>query len=202
MIDDPIIERVYDALDGLSGLIPREVGVALHALAMLVPADLAIVELGSFKGKSTCFLASGAVHGNGAHVYAFDAWDLPDNETGRFGFAEPGVRNTFDAQVARMGLSEQVTATRAHSADAGRTWLGPPVGLLYVDGDHTAKGVRRDVDAWLGHLAPGGLIAFDDYGTPRNPGVALVVDEMVANGAFFDFNVTAGRLAVGVLPNG
>ena len=53
-------------LEALSGLIPHDEGLALADLAAAVPATEAIVELGSFKGKSTAYLAAGAKRGGGA----------------------------------------------------------------------------------------------------------------------------------------
>jgi hypothetical protein len=37
-----------------------------------------------------------------------------------------------------------------------------PVGLLWIDGDHSYEGVRRDWEAWRRHLVDGALVAFDD----------------------------------------
>lgn len=180
----------------LHGLIPVDLGDELAALAAAVPADWAIVELGSFKGRSTSFLAHGAKSGLGAHVFAVDAWDLDGNVTGRFGFAEPSTRAAFEAQIRSVRLWSKVTPVRSFSADAGRAWPGPAVGLLYVDADHAEAAVRADFEAWRPHLAPGAVVAFDDYGTPRNPGVAIAVDELVRSGALVDFELRAERLAV------
>lgn len=49
---------------------------------------------------------------------------------------------------------------------------GNPIDFLYVDGDHTYEGVRSDYEAYAPHVAPGGLVAFDDLlsherGKPR-----------------------------------
>lgn len=49
----------------------------LRELAMGVPADQAIVEIGTYRGKSACYLADGAAAGNGAHVWTVDPHDLP-----------------------------------------------------------------------------------------------------------------------------
>lgn len=165
-------------LAALAGLITPEVGEYLAQLAADVPADQAIVEVGSFRGKSTCYLASGAKDGHGAHVYAVDAWDTPGNVTGRFGFAEPSTRETFDAQVASMRLKSRITALQGFSTDVAQAWTGPKVGLLFIDGDHAAQSVQADLHAWEPHLAVHSLVVFDDYDTPKNPGVAEVVDSL------------------------
>lgn len=166
----------------LSGLIDADQGEVLAGLAAAVPTDQAIVEVGSFKGKSTAFLASGAKAGHGARVYAVDPWDLPGNVYGKHGFSAPEVREAFEAQLRACRLWSQVTPVRAFSTDAAAAWTGPAIGLLYIDGDHTEKAVRADVSAWSPHLAAGHVIVFDDLDTKPNPGVRVVVDELVAAG--------------------
>jgi predicted O-methyltransferase YrrM len=184
----------------LSGLIPVEVGEALAALAADVPNDQAIVEIGSFKGKSTCHLASGAKDGQGAHVWAIDPWDTPGNATGRFGFAESSTRRAFETQVRATGLGDRISAIQGFSLDVVTKWDGPRIGLLYIDGDHSETAVRADFEAWKEHLVPGATVAFDDLDTPKNPGVRIVVDELVTKGVLHDFQVEAERLAIGIVP--
>lgn len=186
-------------LHDLQGLIPAALGEYLSDLAAAVPADHAIVECGSFKGKSTAYLAAGAKRGNGAHVFAVDPWDTPGNVTGRFGFAEPSTRAAFEQQLRSVRLWSKVTPIQAFAQDAARAWDGPPVGLLYIDSDHEYLSVREDFAAWHPHLAPGAAVAFDDYGTARNPGVARAVDEYVAARVLREFTIVCERLAVGTV---
>jgi hypothetical protein len=172
-----------EKLAPLEGLISEDVGTTLAELAASVPRSRAIVELGSYRGKSTAYLAAGAAIGNGAPVFAVDPWDTPGNRTGRFGFADPATRAAFMAQLSAVGLLDRVTPLRGFSTDVARHWLRP-IGLLYVDGSHTEADVRADVEAWAPFLEPGAVIAFDDYRTDRNPGVAAVVDRMRKGSAF------------------
>lgn len=181
-------------LDELQGLITHDVGTALQALAARVPADQAIVELGSYKGMSTAHLATGAKDGNGAVVYAIDPWDLAGNVYGKHGYNAPIVRDEFERQLRALRLWGRVTPIRAFAAHAAADWDGPKVGLLYIDADHAEASVRADVQAWSPHLAAGHTLAFDDLDTPRNPGVRVVVDELVAAG--YRLDVQAERLAV------
>lgn len=48
-----------------------------------------------------------------------------------------------------------------NSAEVGRHWARP-VGMLFIDGDHTYQGVRADFNAWAPHVRPGGHILFHD----------------------------------------
>lgn len=183
-------------LEGLVGLIPVALGEKLRGLAKAVQRKHAIVEIGSFKGMSTCYLAAGAIEGHGAMVYAIDPWDLPGNVYGKHGFTDPAVREAFTAQLQASGVARQVVPIRDFGAAAGNDWKGPKVGLLYIDGDHDYSSVRDDFSAWRPHLATGAVVAFDDYGTRRNPGVQRAVDQLRQAGVLADFSLEAGQLAV------
>ena len=176
----------------LDGLIPADLADALAALAAKVPAAQSIVEIGSYRGKSTAFLAWGAKQGNGAAVIAVDPWDLqPD--PGKHGYNDPGVRADFERQLKACRLWSRVRPVRAYSADAAAAYDGPPVGLLYVDGDHEHP--QSDLDAWAPHLAADAVVALDDWGTRRNPQVARAAAAYAgARGSAVE--VQAGRLAV------
>ena len=178
----------------LEGLISLEVGQALFDLASQVPADQAIVEIGSYKGKSTCFLARGAMSGRGTHVWAIDAWGLPGNTPGRFRFDK--AFPAFMAQLATAGVAEHVTAVLAFSVDAAAKWGGPAIGLLYIDGSHYYEDVLADFTAWEPHLAPQAIIAWDDYASVRNPGVNRAVNELLAAGVIYGRDTSHPPLAV------
>lgn len=176
----PLNADLLDRLAKLHGLIPDALGETLAELAAAVPRDRCIVEIGSYCGKSTCYLAHGAMSGYGAPVFAIDPWDTDGNPTGRFGFAQQETRLRFQQQVHEAGCSHQVTAFRAFSQDMARVWQRP-IGLLYIDGSHTEADVQRDVTAWTTFLSSGSVVAFDDYRTQNNPGVEKVVDRLKAS---------------------
>jgi predicted O-methyltransferase YrrM len=184
----------------LQGLVPPEVGDTLRQLASEVPGHQAIVEIGSYRGKSTAYLARGALEGGGAKVHAVDPWDLKGNTNGKHGFARPEVREHFEEQLDAAGVSDQVVAHRSFSEHAAAQWneWGEPVeiGLLYIDGDHNADSVERDFFSWLPHLADNAIVVFDDLDTPRNPGVRYVVDSLAVE-EILTCEKRAGRLAVG-----
>ena len=49
--------------------------------------------------------------------------------------------------------------------DSGEMWrnVAGPVHLLFVDAGHQRGDVERDMEGWLGKIAPGGVVAFHDY---------------------------------------
>lgn len=174
---------------------PEDVMLALADFAAQVPGDQEIVELGVFHGRTALQLAWGARQGQRAHVTAIDPWDLPGNTYGP-PFTDPGARRWAHHHVKSLGYSRDITLVQAFSHDAAAGYDGPPIGLLFVDGDHTKTGARRDIEAWAPHLAEGARIAVDDYGCPDWPGVKEALDELVAEGVLEPVEVFHERLAV------
>lgn len=173
----PLDPTLAARLAALEGLIPPALGECLHDLAAHVPPHAVIVEIGSYRGKSTCYLASGAPEG--VTVYAVDPWDSPGNATGRFEFAHPRTFIGFLRQTGDIGLRDRIVPIRGFSTTVAKSWTDArPIGLLYVDGSHLEHDVRDDFTAWFPFLIPGAVVAFDDYDTPRNPGVKKVVDHL------------------------
>ena len=69
------------------------------------------------------------------------------------------------------------------SFDAVRDWNGP-VDFLFLDGDHSEEGVRKDWDGWHRFVIPGGVVAFHNAaifegGWPRQDwGPVKLVDRL------------------------
>jgi hypothetical protein len=189
-----VVSRVPRELRPVTGATPEPVMVVLANLASRIPPDQAIVELGVFHGKTALMMAWGARVGGGARVWAIDAWDLPGNTYGP-PFNLASTRDRAFLNVGVHGFGDKVTLVQGFALDEAAKWAGPPVGLLFLDDDHSRGAVLANVEAWSPHLAAGATLAFDDYGHPDWPGVAEAVDEMVA-AAVLEPVVLHGRLAV------
>jgi predicted O-methyltransferase YrrM len=183
------------------GATPEDVMVALADFAAQVPGDQEIVELGVFQGRSALQLAWGASQGHGAHVTAVDAWDLEGN-TYDAPFTDPDSRVLAHTNIESLGYADKIRLVQNFASDEAARYDGPPVGLLFVDDDHSYAGARRAVEDWAPHLAPGATIAVDDYGHPDWPGVAMAVDDLVNEGVLEPIEIHGERLAVTRLSTG
>jgi predicted O-methyltransferase YrrM len=181
----------------IRGATPDEIAFTLADLAKQVPADQEIVELGVFQARTAVIMAWGASLGNGAHVTAIDPWELTGNVYDP-PFTDANTRAMAEYNVQSIGYQDRIQLIHGFSADvaANSDFGAPKVGLLFVDGDHTKEGARRDIEAWAPHLAPGAVIAVDDYGHPDWPGVAQAVDELVDEGFLAPIELFHDRLAV------
>jgi predicted O-methyltransferase YrrM len=174
---------------------PDDVMMALADFAAQVPAGQEIVELGVFHGRTALQLAWGARQGHRAHVTAIDLWDTPGNTYGP-PFTDSSCRRWAHHHVKSLGYARDITLVQGFSHEVADSWSAGPVGLLFVDGDHSKRGARLDIESWSEHLAEGARIAVDDYGHPDWPGVKEAVDELVAEGVLEPVEVFHGQLAV------
>ncbi|MDT0342096.1 class I SAM-dependent methyltransferase [Streptomyces litchfieldiae] len=81
-------------------------------------------------------------------------------------------------------LPDRVRLLRGYSTDDDihATLAGGKFGVIVVDGDHSAKGVKADLE-WVEELAaPGAVIVIDDYDDRVWPGVKEATDEHLASG--------------------
>lgn len=165
----------FEKLAELKGYLRPIEGEKLLELASFVSLEHAIVEIGSYKGKSTCYLASGS---KGAMVYAVDLWDLGN---GRGIYRKPQTFKAFKDQVSSMGLTQKITVIKGHSLDVAKTW-DRPIGLLFIDGNHQYESVKADFEVWHKFIVPGGYVAFHDYKNPDYPsviGVGEFIDDVI-----------------------
>lgn len=165
-------------------------GLMLYQLALSVKCD--IVEVGSYMGRSSCFLAAGSRAGNKCKVTCIDPWDLRSQkfETRRPDrlevFAKPGTRTAFARQT--RPYRHFIIAIRGYSKEVCRTWTRP-VGLIFIDGNHDEA--YADFVLWHRHVIEGGTMAFHDINFPH---VARQIARVKETGILTDWRVTE-RLA-------
>jgi predicted O-methyltransferase YrrM len=134
-----------------------------------------VVEIGSWKGRSTIWLAKGAR----TKVYAIDPHQ--GTQTHEYEACE-NTSNEFMRNIARAGVSGVVVSIAATSEEVVKDW-DKPVGLIFIDGDHSYEAVKFDFDNWVPHLVDGGVIALHDtiaYEGPRK----VVIDNIFKSREF------------------
>jgi hypothetical protein len=131
-----------------------------------------IVEIGSYKGRSTCCLGFGC-RGTRKRVYALDRFVV--------GQVLPRIDSfdEFSRNVHSCGLSEYVVPVVGCSADVAKTW-SKPIHFLFVDGSHEYEDVVTDFQGFLPHVISGGLIAFHDV-EPGWPGVLRAWNDIISH---------------------
>ncbi len=178
----------HDALAGLihlwdtthwadgDGMMPSNELLALYRLAATWPIDGDIVELGSWIGHTTCYLATACrVRGRG-RVHAVDTFaghKEGDTQYDAIGRYQGSTLETFDRRVAHSDLNRWVDRYVGFTCDVAGRYTGDAIRVLFIDADHSYEGVRSDFEMWSPLVADGGVIVFHDYLMPE---VARFVD--------------------------
>jgi len=142
--------------------------------------DGAVVEIGSFRGRSTVALAFGARAGRSPPVFAVDPHERFIGVLG--GVFTPDDRRRFMQNVVKAGVADIVRLVNLPSVSAARAW-NMPIGLLWIDGDHRLLPVLQDFSLWEPWVVIGGWIAFHDS-LIREIDVHRVVELAVASGHY------------------
>ncbi len=160
-------------------------GYALLLLAEHAEADGVALEIGSFMGRSTAWLAEGSRRAGRGQVVAVDHFTgSPEHQPGGTHpcpeIAATGTTfGRFESNLRSVGLFDEVRPIRAASDDAGREWDGP-IRVLFIDGDHSYEMSRRDFELWTPHVSAGGFVALHDVGAWE--GVTRFYNELIAGG--------------------
>jgi hypothetical protein len=138
--------------EAVPGWLTRAEGELLWRTA----AGRAVLELGTAGGRSAVCLGQSAVR-----VVSVD----------RSNQAEAAE------WVRRYGLADRVGFRWGEPPDVCRALAGRRFGLGFVNAQHDAASLARDIAAVLPLLEPSGLLAFHAYPDPGRPGVRAVVDD-------------------------
>ena len=147
-------EAARRAAADVEGWLSEAQGEALFDVAAHARGRGHIVEIGSWKGRSTVWLAAGARIA-GQRVIAIDP---------HAGSHEDPSARTFEAflnNVRQAGVDGVITPMVMSSAEAARRLEGG-VEVLFIDGDHSEAGAMADVALWLPRLIDGGTILMHD----------------------------------------
>lgn len=136
----------------------------LTEVAKELPHDAVCLEIGTRGGFSAISFLLGNLN---LHLTSID------ND----GRCEYAVRDNIQRIMAEKYLGEQYHPNEweldkrfsfitGDSAEVGKAWE-KKVQYLFIDGDHSYEGVKKDIEAWIPHMDYGGIIGFHDYNHPK-----------------------------------
>lgn len=207
-----------DLLRNVKGFLDEEEGKCLYDTALKAGLLGPCLEIGSYCGKSTLYLAA-ACRENASVLFSidhhrgseeqqpgeayFDA-DLLDPQSGRI-----DTFRRFRATIENGGVEDTVVPIVCRSEVAARQWA-TPLSLVFIDGGHAFETVFTDYNAWVGHIISGGyLLVHDIFADPEEGGQAPynIYNLAVASGLFREIAMvkTLGvlqRIKCGDIPAG
>ncbi|MET0459361.1 MAG: class I SAM-dependent methyltransferase [Ilumatobacteraceae bacterium] len=177
------VDAVLALTAGIDGWMSDDQGRRLYAAAARCPAGGRIVEIGSFRGRSTVVLASAAP--DDVEVVAIDPHAGNDRGPQEIeGFADEAAtdRAVFEANLARAGVAHRVRHVASFS-DVAHGAVADPIDVLYIDGAHRYAPARADIRDWGRRVGDGGTLLIHD--SFSSIGVtAAIARELVAGRRF------------------
>ncbi|MBX2962026.1 MAG: class I SAM-dependent methyltransferase [Cyclobacteriaceae bacterium] len=175
------------AFSQIDGWLTRVEAVGLFHTASKLPDNAIVVEIGTWKGKSTYCIAKGLHKGK---IFCIDPFDASgEKESAETYQQRKGVSPLlvqFEQRMKELGVHEYITPMKGFSQD----FVGkfPVINFLFIDGDHSIEGCDFDFMNYAPYLKKGGFIAFHDY-DPKRPdlGPTWVVQNKLLSSDSFKF---------------
>ena len=190
----PQITAIRKAIFGIRGWLSFDEARLLAALSSRVPRQLAIVELGSFFGRSTVALSCGLKDIGVARIHAVDP------HKGLAGIFEGSTLDPFLKNLESRRVGRKVRVHVSTSVTCARSWNGGRIGMLFIDARHDTDSVRSDFEAWFPAMTSTCYVAFHDV---TQPGPNAVVRDLLYSrelrplglrDSTFVFQVSSSRL--------
>jgi predicted O-methyltransferase YrrM len=131
---------------------------ARHLLSL--PAEPTILQIGAFTGDASVWILGNLPH---ATLLDVDTWGGSEGEQEHSEFDWADVEATYDKRVHGAYGSWRAYKYKMTSDEFFEQDDVPMFDFIYIDGAHTFSQVLKDANNAASHIAPGGIIAFDDY---------------------------------------
>ena len=128
----------------------------LYGLTRFVKPEVC-VEIGSARGKSTCYIGLALKENGRGKLYAID----PHQTTNWNDRSSVDTLGLISQNLRDVGVHEQVEIVRKASDQAAQNW-STKIDILFIDGDHSYEGVKRDWDLFAPHVREFGIVIFHD----------------------------------------
>lgn len=149
---DSVATDISGILDSIEGWFFQNEAAMLSKYA--AQATNCIVEVGSYRGRSTVILGLAAK----VPVYAVDPHINCKDEPTFFGDYD---RKVWTDNIVKYNLAAQVRPINLESHATAAVW-SQPIDLLFIDGAHHYEAVKGDLQLWLPHVTDNGFVALHD----------------------------------------
>ena len=181
--------------ESVRGFLPDHEGRQLYGWAVAAARLGPLLEIGSYCGRSTLWLAQ-AAQLHGTVVYAVDHHRGSEEHQLGESHHDPALVDAtgqvdtfteFRRNIAQAGLEEAVVPIVASSGQLAPHWQAG-LGMVFIDGGHSLKAALTDYRAWAPHICPGGILAIHDvFPDPTMGGLApFTIWQLAAQSGLFE----------------
>ncbi len=156
----------------VGGWLTETEGLSLYNTAKKIETRNVIVEVGSWKGKSTICLGNGSRDGNKVKIFAIDP-HIGSSEHQKM-FGEVDTFEEFKQNINQAGVAEFVEPIRDISENAAKNF-NQQIEFAFIDGAHEYSFVKLDFNLWFPKVMNGGILAFHDSWHFIGPNLATAI---------------------------
>lgn len=149
----------YKDIKKIGGWLTKNEAMFLYKTAISLN-EYPVVEIGSWKGKSTICLGLGSKDGNRVKIYAIDP-HTGSSEHNRW-YGKVDTYDEFITNIKDNTLLDLVIPLKLISKEAVTLVKEDKLSFIFVDGAHEYKHVMLDYELWFPKLNEGSFIAFHD----------------------------------------
>ena len=173
------IDKIKNIVNKIDGWLTDKEGELLYELAKNCAGKGVVVEIGSWKGKSTIWLGKGTETGNKVKIYAIDPHTGAVEQKNQRGIK---TFNEFKKNILEVGLGDLIIPIVKTSEKAALDF-NKPVEFVFIDGSHDYDMVKSDFNFWFPKIINGGIMAFHD--TNGRYGPTKIVEKMMYKSSQF-----------------
>ena len=176
------VAELLEITKNIEGLLSKKEIKFLALLAACPTAKGEILEIGSFKGKSTVILARSTSLTGKTNVVAVDPLTSP-------AITDPDLKGEksclkdFQTNIRNAGVEKYVEFHRKRSSELAKVW-NRDIRLLWIDGDHTYSGTKLDFDMFSRFLSNGAIIAIHDVLHNFEGGIRVFMEDVLLSNHF------------------
>ena len=155
--------------DDVRGFLSDREGLRLYEWALETAIMGPILEIGSYCGRSTIWLAQAAKEKQSL-VFAVDHHrGSEEHQPGESHHdtelvdakGDVDTLTMFRRNIRLAGLENEVIPVVTDSTRFARSWSGQ-LGMVFIDGGHSLSAALADFRAWAPRVLPGGILAIHD----------------------------------------
>jgi predicted O-methyltransferase YrrM len=180
----------------IDGWLTETEAKGLRDIAAMLPINSQIVEIGSWKGKSTWCISQGLKKGI---INCIDPFNAAGEEGSKVIYEKTkgpkSLIEQFNNNLVGVTSNVKIKTLQGYSSDFVGTVKN--IDFLFIDGDHSIEGCKYDFENFEQDVKPGGYIAFHDYYFDRPElGPTWVIENLVKNDEAYSHYMDCDSLSI------